>query len=152
MLNEELKLSNVATWWCGQEREREQVLGAFGERAISVAFLRERLPGFGERRHRARLLSWPDAERQRLIDAINQRGVDYVGQESVKLSTTPAWTDGRLAPRSFALRVDAAATADGWTVMPGGLLSGVKPARSALSVDGRRRTIERRLGADEPPN
>ena len=38
----------------------------------------------------------------------------------VNLSTTPAWAEGRLTPRPFALRVFAAATADGWTVMPGG--------------------------------
>ena len=118
VLGEELKLSNVATWWCGQERERELVLGAFDERAISGASS-DRLPGFGERRV-ALGHELSDAERQRLIDAMDQRGVDYVGQEIVKLSTTPAWTDGRLAPRPFALRVYAAATADGWTVMPGG--------------------------------
>ena len=87
VLNEELKLSNVATWWCGQEREREQVLGAFGERTISGAFS-ERLPGFGERRV-ALGSELPDAERQRLIDAINQRGVDYVGQESVGYPRRP---------------------------------------------------------------
>ena len=48
------------------------------------------------------------------------RGADYVGQEVVKLSTTPFWEDGRLSPRPFTLRVFAAATPEGWRVMPGG--------------------------------
>ncbi len=38
----------------------------------------------------------------------------------MQLSTTPVWDNGRLAPRPFVLRVFAAATPDGWTVMPGG--------------------------------
>jgi uncharacterized alpha-E superfamily protein len=59
-------------------------------------------------------------ERERLQQAIRNRGVDYVGQELVNLSTTPVWDNGHLAPRPFVLRVFAAATPDGWTVMPGG--------------------------------
>ena len=38
----------------------------------------------------------------------------------VRLSTTPVWDNGRIAPRPFVLRVFAAATPDGWTIMPGG--------------------------------
>ena len=54
------------------------------------------------------------AERERLRTAISDRGIDYVGQELVRLSTTPVWEQGRLTPRPFVLRVFAAAT-------PGGL-------------------------------
>ncbi|TLG78777.1 circularly permuted type 2 ATP-grasp protein [Methylocystis sp. B8] len=118
VLGESLKLSNVTSWWCGREGERRQVINALGEFAISGAFT-ERLPGFGERRE-ALGHALTSEERMRVIDAINQRGVDYVAQEPINLSTTPAWTDDRLAPRPFVLRVFAAATADGWTVMPGG--------------------------------
>ncbi|MDP3554269.1 circularly permuted type 2 ATP-grasp protein [Methylocystis sp.] len=117
-LGEGLKLPNVATWWCGRESERDQVVNALSDYAISGAFS-DRLPGFGECREALGHALSSEA-RARLIDAINQRGVDYVAQEQVKLSTTPAWSDGRLTPRPFALRVFAAATADGWTVMPGG--------------------------------
>lgn len=118
VLGEPLKLSNIATWWCGQENERAQVVDALSERAISGAFS-DKLPGFDDRR--AALGPELDGEdRARLIEAMSRRGVDYVGQEIVKLSTTPAWHNGRLAPRPFALRVYAAATPDGWTVMPGG--------------------------------
>jgi len=118
VLGEELKLANVATWWCGQEKERESVLASLEERAISAAF-GDALPGFAPRR----AVLGPELaadERDRLAAAIRARGIDYVGQEIVKLSTTPAWRDGRLEPRPFALRVYAAATPQGWTVMPGG--------------------------------
>jgi len=118
VLGESLELSNAPTWWCGQESERRRVIDDLSECAISSAFA-DRLPGFGERREALGDALTRD-ERARLIDAINQRGVDYVAQEPIKLSTTPAWTDGRLAPRPFVLRVFAAATPDGWTVMPGG--------------------------------
>ena len=46
--------------------------------------------------------------------------MDYVGQEIAGLSTTPVLSHGRLVPRPFTLRVYAAATANGWTIMPGG--------------------------------
>lgn len=118
VLGEELKLANVATWWCGQRSEREQVLRALDERAISGAFS-DSLPGFPHRRA-ALGHELSGEERHRLIAAISERGLDYVGQEIVRLSTTPAWVDGRIAPRPFALRVYAAATPQGWTVMPGG--------------------------------
>ena len=38
----------------------------------------------------------------------------------MRLSTTPVWDNGALAPRPFVLRVFAAATENGWTIMPGG--------------------------------
>ncbi|MGD9539393.1 circularly permuted type 2 ATP-grasp protein [Methylocystis sp.] len=118
VLGQNLKLSNIESWWCGREKERRQVLDALSEFAISGAFA-DRLPGFGERRE-ALGHALSGEERTRLIDAINQRGVDYVAQAPTRLSTTPAWIDGRLSPRPFVLRVFAAATAQGWTVMPGG--------------------------------
>lgn len=118
VLGESLKLSSLATWWCGRESGRKQVVDALSDYAISGAFS-DRLPGFGERRE-ALGATLTREERARLIEAINQRGVDYVAQEPVQLSTTPAWADGRLTPRPFVLRVFAAATTDGWTVMPGG--------------------------------
>ena len=61
----------------------------------------------------------PD-ERRQLSHSIAERGIDYVGQEVAHLSTTPRWEGGELVPRPFVLRVYAAATPDGWRVMPGG--------------------------------
>ena len=118
VLAEGLLLPNIATWWCGQPRERAAVLGSIEDFAIAGAF-RDTVPGFPGRQS----ILGADlgkAEKKRLVRAIEERGVDYVGQEVVRLSTTPAWEDGRLVPRPFVLRVFAAATKTGWKVMAGG--------------------------------
>lgn len=118
LLGEDLRLPNVATWWCGQDAERAEILARFDHRAIAGAFgdrpegLEDGRPAIGAQLDHVR--------RARLIRAIETRGMDYVGQELVQLSTTPAWRDGALTPRPFTLRVFAAATAEGWTIMPGG--------------------------------
>lgn len=118
LMGEDLRLPNIATWWCGQEAERAEILESFDSRAIAGAFgdRPEGLEG-----GRAAIGAELDAaQRARLIRAIETRGMDYVGQEVVQLSTTPAWRDGALAPRPFTLRIFAAATPEGWTIMPGG--------------------------------
>ena len=115
---EDLKMPNIATWWCGQKAAREEVLSRLDEVAIEGAYGRG-VPGFpGHGPVLASELS--AAERERLKAAINDRGIDYVGQELVRLSTTPVWDQGRITPRPFVLRVFAAATPGGWTMMPGG--------------------------------
>src|SRR5471032_3358432 len=115
---EDLKMPHIATWWCGQKAAREEVLSRLDEVAIEGAYGRG-VPGFPG--HGPVLASELSAsERERLKSAINDRGIDFVGQELVRLSTTPVWEDGRITPRPFVLRVFAAATADGWTIMPGG--------------------------------
>jgi uncharacterized circularly permuted ATP-grasp superfamily protein/uncharacterized alpha-E superfamily protein len=118
LLGEELKLPHIATWWCGQKKARDEVLSRLDDFAIEGAYGAS-VPGFpGAGPVLAANLS--GRERDRLKDAINNRGIDYVGQEVVRLSTTPVWDNGRLAPRPFVLRVFAAATPHGWTTMPGG--------------------------------
>ena len=118
LLGQELRLPNIATWWCGQASERDKVLHSLEEMAISGAFT-ETVPGFDDKRIVIGAELDP-AERRRLAAAIGERGIDYVGQEIVRLSTTPLWEDGRLVPRPFVLRVFAAWTPEGWRVMPGG--------------------------------
>jgi uncharacterized circularly permuted ATP-grasp superfamily protein/uncharacterized alpha-E superfamily protein len=118
LLGEDLRLANIATWWCGQDEARDDVLATLDERAVAPAF-RESLAGFPGKRV-ALGSEFDAAERARLVDLMRARGMDYVGQEVVQLSTTPVWTEDGLAPRPFALRVFAAATAEGWRVMPGG--------------------------------
>ena len=115
---EQLKMPNIATWWCGQKAAREEVLSRLDEVAIEGAYGRA-VPGFPG--HGPVLASELSAvERERLEAAINDRGIDYVGQELVRLSTMPVWDQGRIAPRPFVLRVFATATPGGWTLMPGG--------------------------------
>lgn len=141
LLGERLLLPNIATWWCGQEAGRDAVLDAFDDRVIASAFSRlsSAIPPGGP----WVVSEMGGPEREVLTEAILRRGVDFVGQEVVKLSTTPVWSDGRLAPHPFTLRVFVAATADGYTVMPGGFaligeqqdLRAITMQRGARSAD-----------------
>jgi uncharacterized circularly permuted ATP-grasp superfamily protein/uncharacterized alpha-E superfamily protein len=116
--SEELKIPHIATWWCGQKAARDEVLSRLDDFAIEGAYVRG-VPGFpGKGPVLASELS--ASERDRLKSAIEHRGIDFVGQEVVRLSTMPVWDQGRIVPRPFVLRMFAAATQDGWTVMPGG--------------------------------
>jgi uncharacterized circularly permuted ATP-grasp superfamily protein/uncharacterized alpha-E superfamily protein len=118
LLGEDLKMPHIATWWCGQKAAREEVLARLDDFAIEGAYGRG-VPGFAG--HGPVLASeLPPSEREQLTAAIRDRGIDYVGQELVRLSTMPVWDQGRLAPRPFVLRVFAAATENGWVMMPGG--------------------------------
>ncbi len=118
LLGEDLRLPNIATWWCGQENERKKVLDQFDDMTITGAF-KETVPGFGATRS-VLGASLSGEDRASLLQSIHNRGMDYAGQEVVRLSTTPVWQEGKLVPRPFSLRVYAAATPDGWRVMPGG--------------------------------
>ncbi len=119
LLGEKPILPNIATWWCGQEAEREYVLGRLQDMAIAPAFNGASSRALLGRSVVAGELS--EERRAALAAAIRERGADFVGQEVVRLSTTPVWTQDRLEPRPFVLRVYAAVGADGkFHVMPGG--------------------------------
>ena len=128
-----------STWWCGDEQVRDYVLDNLDRLAIDSAFKRRSLlsrttsavPG----------ASLSSRERLAIIDQIATRGHEYVGQELVSLSTTPAWTADGLQPRPMTLRVFLAATRDdGYAVMPGGLtrVSASRDARADRAAPGRR--------------
>jgi uncharacterized circularly permuted ATP-grasp superfamily protein/uncharacterized alpha-E superfamily protein len=135
---EDLKMPHIATWWCGQKTAREEVLSRLDEVAIEGAYGRG-VPGF-QSNGPVLASQLPASERERLIAAIKDRGIDFVGQELVRLSTMPVWDQGRLAPRPFVLRVFAAATPDGWTIMPGGFcrIAEQLDARAVSMGDGAR--------------
>jgi uncharacterized circularly permuted ATP-grasp superfamily protein/uncharacterized alpha-E superfamily protein len=136
LLGKDLRLPNIATWWCGQKEARRVVLARMKELAIAGAFGGP-VPGFASSQPvlGAALTS---SEEERLTAAIAERGLDFVGQEVVNLSTAPVWHDGRLLPRPFVLRVYAARTPDGWAVMPGGFcrISGRTDARAVAMGEG----------------
>lgn len=118
LIGESLLLPSVATWWCGEAAQREAVLEAFDDRILASAFSRRSsgLPPGGP----WVMAGLGVAERDTLREAVWSRGVDFVGQEVLPLSTMPVWHEGRLQPHPFTVRVFVAATAEGYTVMPGG--------------------------------
>lgn len=132
---ETLVLPSIATWWCGGESQRNHVIGAIDQMMIGPA-MSTSLPYDDDSRTvlGARL---PAAQKDALIRHLRERGRDFAGQEAVTLSTTPVWANGRLEPRPVALRVFAARTEEGWTVLPGGF------ARVGTSLDIRAIAMQR---------
>ncbi|TZG28821.1 circularly permuted type 2 ATP-grasp protein [Sphingomonas montanisoli] len=119
LIGEDLKLPNIATWWCGQDAPRAFVEENLDELLIGPAFSEAPMGLPGGRPVLGSSLS--PAERSRLLADMKLRPMDYVGQEIVRVSTTPAVQHGAMVPRPFTLRVFAARDAQGhWTVMPGG--------------------------------
>ncbi len=121
LLGENLLLANVETLWCGREDVLARVIGEMNAFRVKGAFGAGALGRADGRGLVAADLS--DSEREKLSAMMVERGMDFVVQEQLALSTTPAWVDGALKPRPFMLRVFAAATKDGWRIMPGGYCS-----------------------------
>jgi uncharacterized circularly permuted ATP-grasp superfamily protein/uncharacterized alpha-E superfamily protein len=118
LLGEELKMPNVATWWCGQPAERVHVEHQLEHLAIAPAFNGAGADGSTSR---PRLMADLSGEqRAAFLTRFNDRPGDFVGQEVVRLSTTPVLRDSRLSPAPFVLRVYAAATPRGMRIMSGG--------------------------------
>src|SRR5579863_8950696 len=135
VLGEDLKISNVATWWLGRPDVREEMIGKLDSMVVASAFTESFADGgLGSEILGAKL---DGAQRQKLIASIHDRGVDYVVQEAVTLSSMPVWRDGHLQPRPFTLRLFLAKVGDRWEVMPGGFV------RIAESADPRAVTLQR---------
>ena len=114
----EPKLPSVATWWCGQPREQRHVMERLDRMVVGPA-LSTRLPF--EDPEATRPGSALDAdERADLLARLAADGAAFAAQEDVTLSTTPVYSHGRLVPRPMSLRVFAARTKEGWSIMPGG--------------------------------
>lgn len=121
-LNEELQISSVATWWCGQPKERDYVLAHLDALVIKTADTSG--------------TSWlgPTLSKEKLAELRARIKADpgrYVGQEWAEFSTTPAWAgQGKVEPRNLMFRGFLVADGKGYRVMPGGL------TRVARDADG----------------
>ncbi len=149
VLGEELKMPNVATWWCGQPVERSHVEANLDNLAIAPAFNGKGPDGStGASRLMADLSA---GEREAFLERLQDRPGDFVGQEVVRLSTTPVLRDGRLEPAPFVLRVYAAATPDGMRIMPGGFCRTADQLDvRAVSMGSDARTADVWVIADKP--
>lgn len=137
VLGTDLLLPNIATWWCGQPKEAEHVRARIDDLVVGSAFDQDTL-GLPQT-HFTPGSALEKGQRAALLDVMARRPMDYVGQEVVKLSTTPAIVDGRLTALPFTLRVFVARDPLGqWRVMPGGFarLAGHGDIRAALMGRG----------------
>lgn len=126
---EPLAMPNIATWWCGQDKERDYVRANAAKMTISKAFATRFLFDEDDR-------SATDKHQNGLThDWQNKPSQDYVGQEAVTLSTTPALVEGKIVPRPMSLRVFLARSEQGWHVMPGGFARiGLSASSNALAM------------------
>lgn len=116
-LGTDLKISNIATWWCGQEAERLHVIANAEKMVLSSAY--STVPLMSEQSNFV-APNGMDHQTHPVRELIGEAGRDIVGQEAVTLSTTPAFEKNGLVPRPTCIRVFLLRTSDGWQVMPGG--------------------------------
>jgi len=132
LLDQELALPSLATWWCGQGREQ--------------AYVRERLdklilhPAFNLAGAPIVPADLDPAERVALLEQLRVRPHEFVAQEPLQLSRVPVWSPAAEADsRPFMLRVFVVHDGTGFTVVPGGLGRVVECDRvcsCALSLSG----------------
>jgi uncharacterized circularly permuted ATP-grasp superfamily protein/uncharacterized alpha-E superfamily protein len=134
LTGKELAIPNIATWWLGEPEVRTAMLERFDELVLAPAFSELPTIPLGGGRCGGELTA---SERKRVLDAITDRGVDFVAQEAVTLSTTPVWHDGGLTPRPCVLRMYATRVGDHWEVLPGGFV------RVADTADARAISLQR---------
>ena len=108
-----LLMPNIATWWCGQAKERAFVQANIARLTVAPAF-GDRLPFEAAHPSVAGDADLP------ISDWLARDAEGVVAQERVLLSTTPVWAEGGLVPRPMSLRVFLARTPQGWAVMKGG--------------------------------
>jgi len=136
LLNEDLKIPTVATWWCGQEEPLQYVLDHLGDLVLKASFPGVRNdPIFGA--------ALGNKERGKLRDKVRADPGRYVAQERVALSTVPVWEDGPLHPRHMVVRVYAVPSGGTYAVMPGGL------TRVSTSLDSMVVSIQRGGGSKD---
>ncbi len=122
LLDEDLLLPSVPTWWCGEAEGLRYVTGHIDRLVVK--------PAFGRRRGH----SWfghqlAAADKTRLLELIASRPQDFVAQECVLPSSAPVWTPGGFERRSVLLRAYVATNGGEHAVLPGGL------TRVAASVE-----------------
>ena len=126
LLGEPLRLSSVATWWCGQRREMDYVLAHLDQLVVKPIYR-----SAGYRADLGPLLS--ARERDELRRRIRATPHFYVGQERVGFSTAPTLVGDRLEPRHSVLRTFLVADGGAYVAMPGGLTR-VARSRGELQV------------------
>jgi uncharacterized circularly permuted ATP-grasp superfamily protein/uncharacterized alpha-E superfamily protein len=114
LLDEELALPSVATWWGGHPGELQYVFEHLDQLVVKRAFPTDaREPVFG------RNLS--EDEKSSLVAEMRARPDHFVAQEQVALSAAPVWQQHGIEPRPVVFRTYMAAADGSYAVMPGGL-------------------------------
>ena len=130
LLNEELILPQIATWWCGQKKELDFVLANIKNLIIKKINRTDNIEVYF-----ANKLN--NEELKNLIEKIQNNPHYYVGQEIIDFSTTPSFTKGKVEPRNTVIRAFSYLHQEKYHVMPGGLIR-VSPSKDSLVVSNQK--------------
>ena len=144
--NEDLILPQIASWWCGQQKERDYVLNHLKDLVVKRI----------DRSNRENIFFCEfldETALNKLRQEIEQTPYQFVAQEKISFSTAPNFTNGILEPRKVMCRTFAIAKKDGYSVMPGGLVR-VASERENLFVSNQRGGISKDFWvvSDTPQN
>lgn len=114
-LQEELILPQIATWWCGQEKERAFVLENIHHLIIKKIDRTDCVPIY-----LGKNLSYQEIENLKAL--IIKNPYQYVAQEEIGFSTAPHYANGKIEPRNTVIRAYALKKENAYTVMNGGLV------------------------------
>jgi uncharacterized circularly permuted ATP-grasp superfamily protein/uncharacterized alpha-E superfamily protein len=129
-LKEELLLPQIASWWCGQEKEKNYVLENLSKLVVKrIDRTNRESIYFGE------LMSVKELDALKKV--IIERPYRFVAQEQINFSTAPNLTQGILEPRNVVARAFCIASKDQYSVMPGGLVR-VAPDSETVRVSNQR--------------
>jgi uncharacterized circularly permuted ATP-grasp superfamily protein/uncharacterized alpha-E superfamily protein len=146
-----LIMPNIATWWCGQKAERNFVKTNAHKMTIGDAYATKFLFDTDDISLKANKSK--DQANQSLDDWIDDNGETLVGQEAVRLSTTPALDNGKIVPRPMSLRVFLARIGDHWSVMSGGFARiGNSSETTALAMQNGGSAADVWIVSDKPVN
>jgi uncharacterized circularly permuted ATP-grasp superfamily protein/uncharacterized alpha-E superfamily protein len=124
LLNEDLQLPALPTWWCGEDSARRQALARLGECAIKPTY-----PAPVASEHLDAVLghALSGVEQQLWKERVERQPNHFTLQAYEPLSQMPSWhaqasSGGHMQARSVLLRVFAMSDdLHGWQVLPGGL-------------------------------
>ncbi len=139
-------MPSIATWWCGQPR-RARTSARLARRGRDRRRVRRSGSGLRRPAQHHRFATRRRRSARALREAIDERGVDYVGQDIVRLSTTPRWENGQARAAPFRAARLCRGDAGRLARDAGRLLPHFRQVRRARRLDGRGRRIGRRLGA-----
>lgn len=137
LLQEELILPSVATWWCGQPSELKYVLENLPFLIVKHIYRSEANKAvFGGNLSKSELEEWKKR--------ISRHPQLYVGQEVVNFSTSPALVNGNLEARNTVFRsfLVSDSKADDYQVMPGGLSRSI-PTQGVFLLSNRKGGISK---------
>ncbi|MDO7171248.1 circularly permuted type 2 ATP-grasp protein [Mariniflexile sp. AS56] len=127
---EDLILPQIASWWCGQKKERAYVLNNLTNLVVKRI----------DRSNRESIFFCEflkPSELESLKKEILSNPFVFVAQEKISFSTAPDFVNGKLEPRKVMCRTFSIAHKDGYSVMPGGLVR-VAAERENLFVSNQR--------------